>query len=164
MKALASAGWNVKVFDATPDPAALNGGWRNENGRPVEAGFKVEIKSVSKILIAVYFCRVFGGSIQIFSHFWTNLTLRFLCLHSMHFLCLNGRIFQKDEVLTPFTRSGLYNPKGLYTQAPIFSDFPRSLSARVLFVFENMKMVTQASRPVWASVVHCPDVYRPSAE
>eukprot|EP00467_Chlorarachnion_reptans_P023068 CAMPEP_0114510868 /NCGR_PEP_ID=MMETSP0109-20121206/14039_1 /TAXON_ID=29199 /ORGANISM="Chlorarachnion reptans, Strain CCCM449" /LENGTH=610 /DNA_ID=CAMNT_0001690249 /DNA_START=216 /DNA_END=2048 /DNA_ORIENTATION=- len=90
MKALASAGWNVTVFDATPDPAALNGGWRNENDRPIEAGFK---------------------------GFWWQYPNIFSLLDELN--------IKKDDVLTPYTRSGLYTPKGLYTQAPIFSDFPR---------------------------------------
>uniref|UniRef100_A0A7S0DH89 Amine oxidase domain-containing protein n=1 Tax=Amorphochlora amoebiformis TaxID=1561963 RepID=A0A7S0DH89_9EUKA len=40
MKALSEAGWKVTLLDATPDPAALKGGWKTKTGRPVEAGFK----------------------------------------------------------------------------------------------------------------------------
>eukprot|EP00471_Norrisiella_sphaerica_P006127 CAMPEP_0184489916 /NCGR_PEP_ID=MMETSP0113_2-20130426/16649_1 /TAXON_ID=91329 /ORGANISM="Norrisiella sphaerica, Strain BC52" /LENGTH=605 /DNA_ID=CAMNT_0026873575 /DNA_START=213 /DNA_END=2030 /DNA_ORIENTATION=+ len=90
MKALLNAGWNVKLFDASPDPAALEGGMRNENGRPVEPGFK---------------------------GFWWQYPNIFSLMDELK--------LKKEDVLTPYTRSGLYTPKGLYTQAPIFSDLPR---------------------------------------
>mmetsp|Transcript_7687 Transcript_7687/g.11640 ORF Transcript_7687/g.11640 Transcript_7687/m.11640 type:complete len:592 (+) Transcript_7687:18-1793(+) len=90
LKALSEAGWDVQLLDAVPDPAALNGGWKNKNGRPLEAGFK---------------------------GFWYQYPNIFSLVDELG--------LKQEEVFTPFTRSGLYTPKGLFTQAPIFSEFPR---------------------------------------
>eukprot|EP00466_Bigelowiella_natans_P016667 jgi/Bigna1/87392/estExt_fgenesh1_pg.C_190235 len=112
MKALSSAGWNVRVFDATPDPAALNGGLRNENGRPIEAGFK---------------------------GFWWQYPNIYSLLDELN--------LKQSEVLTPFTRSGFYTPKGLFTQAPIFSDLPRDFSffPRITIVGFLLQMIRYKS-------------------
>jgi len=90
MKALTEAGYNVKLVDATPDPAALKGGWKNPNGRPVEAGFK---------------------------GFWWQYPNIFSLVDELG--------LKEDELFTPLTRSGLYNPQGLFTEAPLFSTLPR---------------------------------------
>ena len=124
-KALTDQGYDVTLLDASPNPGGLSAGWRTPQGRAVEAGIKVRRGGGSRRLSQQLLALAPEGAPLSAAAYPHRHLQGFWYQYANIFALIDELGLDRDAVLTPFTTSGFWSPRGLTTQAPVFSQQPR---------------------------------------